>query len=109
MIMKKFFNILLLIVLIVPIVACKTIKDGFESQRKNSTEEFLVEKKKPLVMPPDYNELPVPITNENKKDLEESEIKNLLMGDTNKKENTNSNNVENKNIEKSILKKIKDN
>ncbi len=109
MIMKKFFNILLLIVLIVPIVACKTVKDSFESQRKNSTEEFLVEKKKPLVMPPDYNELPVPITDENKQDLEESEIKNLLMGDTNKNENTESNNVENKNIENSILEKIKNN
>ena len=86
-IIRTFF---LLTLLIFFLSNSSTIKKGFESQRKNSTEEFLVEKKKPLVMPPDYNELPVPITNENKKDLEESEIKNLLMGDTNKKENTNS-------------------
>ena len=33
--------------------SCTTLKKGFESQRKNSTDEFLVEKKQPLVMPPD--------------------------------------------------------
>ena len=45
--MNKFYNfIFLLIILFFSITAsCKTVRDGFESQRKNSTEEFLVEKK----------------------------------------------------------------
>jgi hypothetical protein len=34
------------------------MKSAFENQKKNNTDEFLVEKKSPLVMPPDFNELP---------------------------------------------------
>ena len=30
------------------------MKDGFSNQKKNNSDEFLVEKKSPLVMPPDY-------------------------------------------------------
>ena len=28
--------------------------------KKDNTDEFLVQKKNPLVLPPDYNDLPVP-------------------------------------------------
>ena len=48
------------------------MKKGFESQRKNSTDEFLVEKKSPLVMPPDFDELPIPKEIEIKKDIIEN-------------------------------------
>ena len=33
---------------------------GIYKPKKSSSDEFLVEKKSPLVMPPDYNNLPVP-------------------------------------------------
>ena len=84
--------------------SCSTLKDGFQSQRKNSTEEFLVEKKRPLVMPPDYNKLPTP--SESK--IEENQIEKLFEKD-NEDKNVNSNNNENKTTENFILDKINTN
>ena len=94
----------ILLTLISFIYSCGAVKEGFSNQKKNSGDEFLVEKKSPLVMPPDYNELPIP----NK--IEDAEKKNDI-----KKLVTNSNNIKensekvNDNFEKSILKKIKNN
>ena len=42
------------------ISSCNTVKKAFDAERKNSSEEFLVEKKSPLSMPPKFDELPVP-------------------------------------------------
>ena len=84
--------------------SCSTLKDGFQSQRKNSTEEFLVEKKSPLVMPPNYDELPMPGTNEITEEKEEDTLDNLFSD----KDNTVlENKNENKKLEESILDKIK--
>ena len=58
--MKKFKFIILMLILTLTFQNCSTIKEGFGSQKKNSTDEFLVEKKSPLVMPPEFNELPAP-------------------------------------------------
>ena len=56
----KFYKILIILNLLLFLQACGTVKEGFSNQKKNSSYEFLVEKKAPLVMPPNYNELPVP-------------------------------------------------
>src|SRR5210317_260792 len=69
---------------------CSTIKEGFTSQKKNSVDEFLVEKKSPLVMPPDFEELPVPGVETVTEDKDQSEIKSLLSSD-NKKTNNKTN------------------
>jgi len=37
-----------------------SVKRGLTGQKKNSTDEFLVEKKDPLVLPPNYEDLPTP-------------------------------------------------
>ena len=37
-----------------------SIKRGITGEKEFSTEEFLVQKKDPLVMPPDYENLPTP-------------------------------------------------
>ena len=63
----KYFKIIILLVLSLLIFSCGAVKEGFSNQKKNSSDEFLVEKKSPLVMPPDYNELPIPNTNEDNK------------------------------------------
>jgi hypothetical protein len=52
------------------------LKEGFTNQKKNNSDEFLVEKKSPLVMPPDYNELPIP--NEENINEESNELKSLI-------------------------------
>ena len=74
----KISKIILLINFFLIIVSCGTVKEAFTNQKKNSADEFLVEKKSPLVMPPDYNNLPVP-QKQTQIIVEENEIKNLII------------------------------
>lgn len=92
--------------MLVFISSCGSLREGFSNQKKNNSDEFLVEKKSPLVMPPDYNELPIP--NEEKEEQQTNEIKSLISKSKNgeTKENTDE---KNSSFESSILKKIKNN
>ena len=87
--------------------SCSSVKKAFDPQRKNSSEEFLVEKKLPLSMPPQFNELPVPntILNEGQKQIEDIE---LLISENTKDliETDNTINLDG-DFEKFILDKIK--
>ena len=40
--------------------SCQSAREGFMGQKKNNSDEFLVEKKDPLVLPPDFDDLPEP-------------------------------------------------
>ena len=103
----KYFKILVFFKLILFLYSCSTLKEGFTNQKKSSSDEFLVEKKSPLVMPPDYNDLPVPDENKETAEVNKNKIKDLVTKNNN--ENAEMNNAEdgNSNIEQSILKKIK--
>ena len=103
--MKK-FNLIFILALISTILSgCNTVKEGFKNPKKNSSDEFLVEKKSPLVMPPEFNELPLPNQNKNTDQEEENKIKSLITD--------NSSNIEKEisdiDLEGSILSKIKNN
>ena len=104
----KYFKILIFFQLILFLYSCSTIKEGFTNQKKSSSDEFLVEKKSPLVMPPDYNDLPIPDQNKESPKSNENKIKDLLT--KNESESNEINNVvdDNLDIEQTILKKIKD-
>ena len=86
----KIFKKLILLSFIYILTSCGTLKEGFKNQKKDSSDEFLVEKKSPLIMPPDYNELPVPNAASNQALSEENSIKNLV---TNEEKNTNTSNA----------------
>ena len=103
----KYFKLLIFFQLILFLYSCSTVKEGFTNQKKSSSDEFLVEKKSPLVMPPDYNDLPVPNQNKETAETNENKIKDLVT--KNENENVENNNSEDSNldIEQSILKKIK--
>ena len=101
-------NLLLITLIMIFLHNCSTLKKGFESQRKNSTDEFLVEKKKPLVMPPNYNELPEPDSSKISA-TENKNFKNMVIEKENNLEDKSINNSTNKNTEKFILDKIKNN
>ena len=104
---SKFFVISIFIILL---NSCGTIKEGFVSKKKNSTDEFLVKKKSPLVMPPEFDELPVPgIDNQKQKNNENSEIKSLITGSENKSSKSQNTSNQNSTFENSILEKIKSN
>ena len=102
----NFSKIFFILSLIFFISSCGAVKKGFSNQKKNNSDEFLVEKKAPLVMPPNYNELPIPQSGENQSDFIENEFKKLIVED-NHKSDSNTTNIKNKNFETSIIEKIK--
>ena len=104
----KYFKILFLLNTILLFFSCGTVKEGFMNQKKNSNDEFFVEKKSPLVLPPDYNELPIPNENSNIADNDKNKIEKLVNNEDEFKKSAN-NNDDNKNFEDSLLEKIKNN
>ena len=97
---------LLSLISILFLISCGTAKEAFMNNKKNSTDEFLVKKKAPLVMPPNYGDLPIPKVDEDTKD--ESEFKNLISKEDIYKE-LSEDKSKNKNLEESLLDKIKNN
>ena len=104
----KFFKTIILLHLALFLFSCGTVKEGFKNQKKENSDEFLVEKKSPLVMPPDYKDLPVPNANENQAEDSNNNIKELITNEEDKSIGSKANNSD-KNFEKSLLEKIKSN
>ena len=102
----KLFKLFIAISIAITLSSCGTAKDAFSNQKKNNSDEFLVEKKSPLVMPPDYNELPLP--NEEKMEEETNDIKSLISKSKQGEIDENSD-KKSSSFEDSILKKIKKN
>ena len=98
---------LLLILSTIILSNCGSVQKAFDSQNKNTSEEFLVEKKSPLSMPPSFEELPVP---SNEKVDKESQINNIesLITEKNNNEKLETDESD-KNFEQSIIDKIKNN
>tara|TARA_B100001057_G_scaffold111139_1_gene109236 strand:+ start:365 stop:685 length:321 start_codon:yes stop_codon:yes gene_type:complete len=105
----KIFKKLILLTFIFSLFSCGTLKKGFINQKKNNSDEFLVEKKSPLILPPDYNELSVPSEKSDKVKNEENSIKNLVKNDENIINNSNVKKSESIGIEETLLEKIKNN
>ena len=86
---------------------CGSVQKAFDPQNTNNSEEFLVETKSPLSMPPSFEELPVP---SNEKADKESQINNIesLITEKNNNEKLETDESD-KNFEQSILDKIKNN
>ena len=87
---------------------CQSLKDGLEGNKKSkSAEEFLINKKSPLVMPPDYSKLPLPEINSNQNEKSQDfDLKKVLEKNSN---NQKSKTQTNKSFQKSIIEKIKTN
>ena len=108
--MEKVTKLLTLLILMITLNSCGTIKEGFVSKKKNSTDEFLVKKKSPLVMPPEFYELPIPgNNNQEQKNDKNSDIKSLITGSENETSKSQNSSNQDTNFENSILEKIKNN
>ena len=82
--------------------SCAGTKDVLEGKtRADKSDEFLVEKKNPLSMPPDFNELPEP---SNEKEEKQVNIKEKLQINNNQKKIDQPS--DNSSLEEKILKKI---
>ena len=100
--MKK-INFLLIILIF--LVSCGSVEEAgkiLRNEKIKTTDEFLVKKRKPLILPPDYNEVPEPGTKNKNKINENEKIKKMLKSTekTNIKNNSSS-------TEQSILNKIR--
>jgi len=103
--MRNKKKILLLISLII-LTSCGGAKDALIGKKRSDTsDEFLIKKKNPLILPPDYEKMPVPVGEDTEilEDQGNSKIKELVTDTQTKSEN---NNLENSNLEKSILERI---
>jgi hypothetical protein len=109
--MQKILNKIIIIVFFF-ITACASswddVKKGLGGGKKTSTDEFLVRKKEPLVMPPKWKNLPEPggVMKSDDEDREATDIEELMKLGKNKESSTNYEQG-NGNLEESILKKIK--
>ena len=107
--MKKNYKKIFLVFLILNLLnGCQSIKDGLEGNKKSkSAEEFLIQKKNPLVIPPDYSKLPLPENNSNQNEkTQDFDLKKVLEKNSN---NQKSKTQTNKSFQKSIIEKIKTN
>ena len=53
---KNFFLVISLLIL----CSCQNVKDALTGKKYENSDEFLVIKKNPLVLPPNFNDLPTP-------------------------------------------------
>ena len=104
-------KIKLLLLLIILLNSCQTIKDGLTGNKQNNSDEFLVTKKNPLEIPPDFNQLPVPKKdkeNINQSEEIDKEVENLFKNSA-EIESTEDLADTNQSAEEFVLKKIEKN
>ena len=98
--MKKITSIFIFLILF----SCSSLKDAgkvIRNEKITTTDEFLVKKKDPLILPPNYEKIPQPDTlKENKS--KEKDVKSILKINT-----KNQSLKKNSSTEKSIIDKIK--
>jgi len=110
--MKKHKFYIIFLSLVIILTSCQKFSEGMTgSKRSKTSDEFLVHKKKPLVMPPDFDDMPLP--KQNKQEEEElsasSESIEDLLNIKKKENNESSESGNDSSLEQSILKKIKTN
>ena len=110
--MKKNNYPIFLLIFLFLVSGCQDVKEGFSGKNIGQGEEFLVIKKNPLVVPPDFEKMPIP-----KNEIEKSNsinVKNNQDSDFKKLLKTPDQNVDvsesgenSGNLEKKIIDKIK--
>ena len=104
--MNKFFC---LIILLFVLTSCQNVKDALQGKKYENSDEFLVIKKNPLVLPPNFNDLPTPedVTDNTQIENIENEIEDLLSSIKDDNEEVKESSSPN-DTESFVLEKIKD-
>ncbi len=110
--MKKNNYPIFLLIFLFLLPGCQDVKKGFSGKNIDQGEEFLVIKKNPLVVPPDFEKMPLPkneIEKTNSIKVENDQVSEFEKLLKTKDENINvSNSNENTgDLEKKIIDKIK--
>ena len=107
--MKKTSSVIASFLILLILNSCGTVAEGLTGTKKKGSDEFLVKKKSPLVLPPSFGELPEPgrEPKENiisdKKDT--SDIEDIINQSSSTDASKKSDDTKNS-IEQSIIKKI---
>jgi len=103
--MKKTKPILAICITLLLLNACGTVSEGLGGSKKKGNDEFLVEKKAPLILPPSFGKLPEPVTKTDQNVIvtEQDTLSIEKMVSQNPPTDTSK---ENSLIEKSIIEKI---
>ena len=108
----KIKKITTLLFFILFLYSCSGAKDALQGKKRSeNSDEFFVEKKNPLTVPPDIDELPVPLDQEEQDEIlnnQDIDIKKVLDVDDSQNKNIENSNENQKSLEKSILEKIND-
>ena len=103
---KNKLTILIIIFFSIFLYSCQSAKEALEGKKRSEQgDEFLVEKKNPLALPPDYEKLPTPGNQEVSPETfsENKELKDLLNikdSDLSTNNGTSSGDIESSIIEK---------
>ena len=101
--MSKICKIISLFITAIFLHSCggSDVRKVLTNEKTRTTDEFLVKKRQPLSLPPDFDKIPEPGSNNKKKVNQENEIDKILNiseeNEVNKKSST---------VEQSILNKI---
>ena len=101
--MKKLNLLLILFLLLISCGSLSEAKKVIKNEKVITTDEFLVKKRNPLVIPPNFEEVPIPGSEPKKIINEEEKIKRILNAPINENNSTNKSSS----VENSILKKIR--
>ena len=108
--MRTISNILIIFITSLFLLSCSDTLKGFKLKKKSTSgDEFLIQKKDPLVLPPDFSKLPNPdeeVKEKKREDNEESQIEMLLKEDNSDVQENENSNSSDSGLKKSILKKI---
>mgnify|MGYP001096740110 FL=1 len=105
----KFNKIIIFLFFALFLFSCSGAKDALQGKKRSEqSDEFLVEKKNPLTVPPDINELPVPLDqdDENQTNDDDIDIKKVLEIDESQDTDVQNSNESQNSLEETILEKI---
>ena len=105
--MRIINNILKIFSVSLLLFSCSGALDGFKLKRKSTSgDEFLIQKKDPLVLPPDFSKLPNPEEDIQESEKEESQFEIVFKNDNSENDENENTEKTSTGLEKSILEKI---
>ncbi len=109
---KEMIRKILLITILILLYSCQSVKDALTGKKYESSDEFLVIKKNPLVLPPDFRSLPTPVdpVELSREETIEAEIDDILSSIKSEEDTIETNNSPSdiSSTEEFVLDQIKD-
>ena len=72
--MKNTLKISLILIIAFTLQGCANVKEGLSLKKKEGIDEFLIERKNPLTVPPDFSSLPKPRNSMDENKIEDKDI-----------------------------------